>query len=101
MTAHEAEDVAVTMPPSEKQAGSDGEDVGSSAGLTEDEKKIIDRQLQAPNAKVGYFSLFRYANKKEAFILFVATVASIAAGAILPLVTVSPVFNNMVQWTLC
>ena len=61
----------------------------SAAGLTEDEKNIIKQQLDAPNEHVGYFSLFRYANKKEALIMLVSLVASVAAGAAMPLMTVS------------
>lgn len=60
----------------------------SAAGLTEDEKNIIKQQLDAPNEKFGYFSLFRYANKKETLIMIVSLIASIAAGACLPLMTV-------------
>jgi ATP-binding cassette subfamily B (MDR/TAP) protein 1 len=75
-------------------AGSDADAPSSTAeGLSEDERNIIDRQLNAPNEKVGYFSLFRYANAKDMSIMAVATIASIVAGACLPLMTVSICLN--------
>ena len=71
-------------------AGSDVDAPSSTAeGLSEAEKSIIDKQLDAPNEKVGYFALFRYANGKDVAIMVVATIASIVAGACLPLMTVS------------
>ena len=59
------------------------------AGLSDQEKDIIDKQLTAPNPTVGYFSLFRYATAKDKLIMVVALIASIAAGAVMPLMTVS------------
>jgi ATP-binding cassette subfamily B (MDR/TAP) protein 1 len=58
------------------------------AHLSEQEKEIIERQIDAPKLTVGYFSLFRYANKMEFFIMVIAFIASIAAGAVMPLMTV-------------
>ena len=57
--------------------------------LNEDEKAIIKDQLHIPEVKVGYFLLYRYANKKEIAIMLVSSIAAIAAGAVLPLMTVS------------
>jgi hypothetical protein len=74
----------------EKTSG-DGHD-SLAAGLTEDEKSIIQRQLDAPNEKVGYLTLFRYANKQEMLIMFVSFLASVVAGACLPLMTL--VYGN-------
>lgn len=59
------------------------------SGLSEHDKQIIDRQTDAPALNVGYFALFRYANKKHTFIMIVSLIASIAAGAVMPLMTVS------------
>jgi ATP-binding cassette subfamily B (MDR/TAP) protein 1 len=67
-------------------------DGSSAAGLTEDEKSIIRRQLDAPNESVGYFALFRYANKQDMLIMFVSFLASVVAGACLPLMTL--VYGN-------
>lgn len=61
------------------------------AGLSDQEKDIIDRQLTAPNLTVGYFSLFRYANGKDKVVMVIALIASIAAGAVMPLMTVSSI----------
>ncbi|KAF1951528.1 P-loop containing nucleoside triphosphate hydrolase protein [Byssothecium circinans] len=71
---------------------SDGDAQSSTAGLNEQEKAIIDKQTDAPNEKVGYFALFRYADKKDALVILVATIASIAAGAAMPLMIL--VFGN-------
>lgn len=60
------------------------------AGLNEQEKEIINRQLDAPKLTVGYFALFRYAHAHEIIIMVIALIASIAAGATMPLMTVCP-----------
>jgi ATP-binding cassette subfamily B (MDR/TAP) protein 1 len=61
------------------------------AGLSEQEREIIERQIDAPKLTVGYFALFRYASKAELGIMVVAVIASIAAGAVMPLMTVRSV----------
>jgi ATP-binding cassette subfamily B (MDR/TAP) protein 1 len=58
------------------------------AGLNEQEKEIINRQLDAPKLTVGYFALFRYAHAHEIIIMIISLIASIAAGATMPLMTV-------------
>ena len=60
--------------------------------LSDEEQKIIDKQLHVPSLKVGYFSLFRYANRKEWLIMLVSFIASIVAGAVMPLMTL--VYGN-------
>lgn len=62
------------------------------AALSEQEKEIIERQIDAPKLTVGYLALFRYASKNEVLIMVVAFIASIAAGAVMPLMTV--VYGN-------
>jgi ATP-binding cassette subfamily B (MDR/TAP) protein 1 len=71
------------------------------SGLSDHDKQIIDRQTDAPKLSVGYFALFRYANKKHTFIMIVSLIASIAAGAVMPLMTVSiQQHNNPISvWT--
>ncbi|OCK83169.1 P-loop containing nucleoside triphosphate hydrolase protein [Lepidopterella palustris CBS 459.81] len=64
----------------------------SSQFLDPDEKAIVDLQLDVPKVKVGYFSLYRYANKKEIIIIVFSAIAAIVAGAVLPLMTL--VFGN-------
>jgi hypothetical protein len=58
------------------------------ANLSEQEKEIIERQIDAPKLTVGYFALFRYASKAELLIMVIAFIASVAAGAVMPLMTV-------------
>jgi hypothetical protein len=60
----------------------------TTAALSDHEKQIIDRQTDAPSVTVSYLSLFRYANKKDVLIMITALVASIASGAVMPLMTV-------------
>lgn len=62
--------------------------------LSDKEKEIIDLQLTAPTLTVGYFSLFRYATAKDKAVMVVALIASIAAGAVMPLMTVSNTPNH-------
>ncbi|KAH6621766.1 P-loop containing nucleoside triphosphate hydrolase protein [Boeremia exigua] len=62
------------------------------SGLSDHDKQIIDRQTDAPKLNVGYFALFRYANKTHTFIMIVSLIASIAAGAVMPLMTL--VYGN-------
>ncbi|CAI6342525.1 unnamed protein product [Periconia digitata] len=86
-------DVVVDMPPTEKLASSDdGGAQSSTAGLSGAEKEIVERQTAAPNEKVGYFALFRYADSRDIAIMAVATLASVVAGACLPLMTL--VYGN-------
>ena len=73
----------------DEKIASDDDAQSSLAGLTEQEKALIKTQTDAPNEKVGYFSLFRYAGKKDLLIMSVASFASIVAGACLPLTMVS------------
>lgn len=73
----------------EKHAAPSEEVKAPMAGLSEQEKEIIERQIDAPKLTVGYFALFRYATKNEFLIMIIALIASIAAGATMPLMTVS------------
>jgi ATP-binding cassette subfamily B (MDR/TAP) protein 1 len=63
------------------------------AGLSEQEKEIIDLQIDAPKLEIGYFALFRYATRIELLIMVIALFASIAAGATMPLMTVGHLFH--------
>jgi hypothetical protein len=67
------------------------------AGLSEQEKEIIERQIDAPKLQISYFALFRYAKKNEVLIMVVALIASIAAGATMPLMTVCSIFIEIVN----
>lgn len=56
--------------------------------LTEDEQRILDRQLDTPVAKSSYFMLYRYATKVDLLIIAIAAICAIGAGAVFPLMTV-------------
>lgn len=83
---------AISAAVEKHELQSEREMAPPTAPLSDQEKDIIDRQLTAPNLSVGYFSLFRYASKKDVLIMVVALIASIAAGAVMPLMTVSNMF---------
>ncbi|KAH3909890.1 hypothetical protein HBI56_130200 [Parastagonospora nodorum] len=77
----------------DEKHGVQGEEVKPPlAGLNEQEREIIERQIEAPKLTVGYFALFRYATRNEFIIMVIAVIASIAAGAVMPLMTV--VYGN-------
>jgi ATP-binding cassette, subfamily B (MDR/TAP), member 1 len=63
------------------------------AHLPEHERAILKRQLDVPEVKVSFKTLFRYASTWDLVIFYVAAFCSIAAGAALPLMTV--VFGNL------
>lgn len=73
---------------------SEKESTSPTTTLSDKEKEIIDLQLTAPTLTVGYFSLFRYATAKDKAIMAIALIASIAAGAVMPLMTVSNAPNH-------
>lgn len=58
------------------------------AHLPEHEKQILKKQLDAPEVKISFFGLYRYASKMDILILLVSAICAIAAGAALPLFTV-------------
>lgn len=72
----------------EKNAISSNGIGGPFDSLTEDEKKILNRQLDVPAVKVSYSTLFRYAIGTDKTILAIASLAAIIGGALLPLMTV-------------
>jgi ATP-binding cassette subfamily B (MDR/TAP) protein 1 len=59
------------------------------AHLPAHEKDILKRQLDAPPVKVSFFGLYRYASHMDILIIVVSALCAIAAGAALPLFTVS------------
>lgn len=59
------------------------------AHLPQHEKEILKKQLDAPAVKISFFGLYRYASKMDILILLVSAICAIAAGAALPLFTVS------------
>ncbi|KAF3923923.1 hypothetical protein AA313_de0203653 [Arthrobotrys entomopaga] len=71
-----------------------GEDkVDPLAHLPEHEAAILRKQIDIPDSKINYFSLYRYATRSDLAMLFLCHLTSICAGAVLPLMTV--VFGNL------
>ncbi|EKG16166.1 Putative ABC transporter protein [Macrophomina phaseolina MS6] len=75
------------------------------AHLPENEREILKRQLDTPPVSISYFALYRYATKLEWIIIVVSSICAIAAGAVLPLMTVvfgslSGTFQGMFQGTM-
>jgi hypothetical protein len=56
--------------------------------LPEDERAILKEQLDSPTVSVTFFGLYRYADTLDYVVLAISALASIAAGAALPLFTV-------------
>lgn len=56
--------------------------------LPPNEREIIRRQLEMPEVKLNYFTLFRFATTNDLILIFTASIASIVAGAVLPLMTI-------------
>src|SRR5215469_12223111 len=56
--------------------------------LPDHEKEILKRQVDIPDVKVGYFTLYRYATKMDILIIIISTICTIAAGVGIPLMTV-------------
>jgi ATP-binding cassette subfamily B (MDR/TAP) protein 1 len=52
------------------------------------EKEILHRQVDVPEVKVGYFTLYRYCTRWDWTIWVVSCFCTIAAGAAMPLMTV-------------
>ncbi|KKY18115.1 putative abc multidrug transporter mdr1 [Phaeomoniella chlamydospora] len=58
------------------------------AHLPEHERTILKSQLDIPEVKVSYRTLYRYATRWDLIILFLSALSSIISGALLPLMTV-------------
>jgi len=69
------------------------EDADPFRHLPEHEAEILRRQVDTPDVKVGFFTLYRYATKWDWVIWTVSCFCTIAAGAAMPLMTV--VFGNL------
>jgi ATP-binding cassette, subfamily B (MDR/TAP), member 1 len=63
------------------------------AHLPEHERTIIKKQLDIPDSKITYWTLYRYATTWDKVFIAIACITAIGAGAVLPLMTV--VFGNL------
>ncbi|RFU33291.1 hypothetical protein B7463_g3069, partial [Scytalidium lignicola] len=52
------------------------------------EKEILEQQLSIEDVSVGFFGLYRYASVLDLLVLAISTIAAIAGGAAIPLMTV-------------
>ena len=57
----------------------------SSSMRQEQEVESIHRQIQFPDVKVSFFTLFQYATPGDLFVVAISTVCALAAGALVPL----------------
>ena len=69
------------------------------AHLPAHEREIIKRQLDVPNVKVTFLTLFRYATRNDIIIIVVSCICAIAGGAVMPLMTVSKMLHMDKQFT--
>jgi ATP-binding cassette, subfamily B (MDR/TAP), member 1 len=69
--------------------------------LPEDERRVIEEQLHAPAVSVNFFSLYRYADSWDHFIIVVASLCAIAGGAALPLFTASSILGFVHELLIC
>lgn len=73
------------VPKPEKDDGEAGDPFRH---LPEHERAILRKQLDIPPVKPTFFTLFRYATRNDLTILAISALCAIAAGAVMPLMTV-------------
>lgn len=62
-------------------------------GLPPDQVAILKRQVETPDTKAGFLTLYRYASRMDIIIIAIGSVCAIAAGVILPVMTI--VFGSL------
>lgn len=65
------------------------------AHLPPHEKEIVKRQLDIPEVKVTFKTLYRYATRNDLIIIVISSICAIAGGAVMPLMTVSTPAPNL------
>ena len=65
------------------------------AHLPPHEKDIVKRQLDIPEVKVTFKTLYRYATTNDLIIIAISSLCAIAGGAVMPLMTVSTLSLNL------
>ena len=63
------------------------------AHLPEHEAAVLKRQVDIPPVKVTYWMLYRYATRNDYWVILVSSICAIAAGAVMPLMTI--IFGNL------
>ena len=92
-TSINSEKLSLSKLDSKVAKGDGSEEQDPYRHLSPEEMAIVKRQLDIPEVNLGYWDLFRYADGMDKFLLISAGLAAIAAGAILPLMTV--VFGSL------
>lgn len=65
------------------------------AHLPPHEKEVVKRQLDMPEVKVTFKTLYRYATRVDLIIIAVSLICAIAGGAVMPLMTVSTLSSSL------
>lgn len=65
------------------------------AHLPPHEKEIVKRQLDIPEVKVTFTTLYRYATRNDLIIVAISCICAIAGGAVMPLMTVSTLSSRV------
>jgi hypothetical protein len=55
---------------------------------SQEEKNILERELNTPTVNVSYRMLFRYSSKTDLLIFTISTICAMASGAVMPIMTV-------------
>ncbi|KAI5790235.1 P-loop containing nucleoside triphosphate hydrolase protein [Geopyxis carbonaria] len=85
------------LPP--KSASSDtsidAEEQDEMAHLSEHERQILKRQIDVPDVKLNFFSLYKFATTNDRIFAVIGVITSIIGGAILPVMTI--LFGQLAQ----
>lgn len=65
------------------------------AHLPPHEREILKRQLDIPEVKVTFKTLYRYATRNDLIIIVISSICAIAGGAVMPLMTVSTLASTL------
>ena len=65
------------------------------AHLPPHEKEVVKRQLDIPEVKVTFTTLYRYATTNDLIIIAISSICAIAGGAVMPLMTVSTLSSSL------
>lgn len=71
------------------------------AHLPPHEKEIVKRQLDIPEVKVTFRTLYRYATRNDLIIIAISSICAVAGGSVMPLMTVSFLVLDFVKNTVC
>lgn len=71
------------------------------AHLPPHEKEIVKRQLDIPEVKVTFKTLYRYATRNDLIIIAISCICAIAGGAVMPLMTVSTLSSAVLKYPAC